>query len=185
MRFVCVLIAFVVVLGALFAVPANAFDFDQKQFYGQGVFALPIGDFGDLAKFGFGAGLGLVVPHNEELSFRGEASFLYYLDDIEEPVGVDVDPDVTLWQVPVQFFAQYTFPESQFYGLAGLGLTFTHVDWGTDTIGGISAESSNTETDVALSFGGGFQIDEKMGIEGRFNIISDANSISAHFGYRF
>lgn len=182
MRFCGILVAILIVFGSVFAAPANAFDFDQKQFYGQGVFALPVGDFGDIAKFGFGAGLGLMVPHNEALAFRGEASFLYYLDDVEG------DVDVTLWQVPVQFFAQYTFPNSQFYGLGGLGLSFNHAEssYEVQTLGGtVKRDASDTETEVALSFGGGYQIDEKIGLEARFNIVSDANSLSAHFGYRF
>ena len=159
-----------VALVSLLAAQAGALDFDQKQFYGQGVVALPLGDFGDLAKLGFGAGLGMLVPHDEALAFRGEVSFLYFLDDVEG------DVDVTLWQVPVQALVQYSFTDSPAYLLGGLGLAFTHFEVGS---------FSNTETDVALALGGGYKLKPNMVLEGRFNVVSDANSISAHFGFHF
>ena len=50
-------------LSVIVALPAAALDFDQKQWYGQGIAALPMGNFGDIANFGFGAGVGMLVPH--------------------------------------------------------------------------------------------------------------------------
>jgi len=171
-----------VCLVTLIAAQASALDFQQKQFYGQAVAALPMGDFGDFANFGFGAGVGLLVPHSEQLSFRGEATYLYYLDDAEG------DADVSLWQIPVQVLAQYSLTNSKVYLLGGLGLAWTHVDLGLDDefdALGIEVDDSATETDVALALGAGYALSPKMVLEGRFNLISDANSVSAHLGYRF
>jgi len=167
----------VCLLAVALAAPASALDFQQREFYGQAVVALPMGDFGDISNFGAGAGLGMRVPHNENFSFRGEASYLYFSDDIE---GND---DVSLYQIPVLVLAQYDVKESPAYILGGLGLAFTHFDLGLGEIEGV--DTASTETDLALAFGAGARLSPHLTLEGRFNLVSDANSVSAHIGWYF
>jgi opacity protein-like surface antigen len=168
-----------VMLIALLASGAAALDFDQKQFYGQGVLAMPIGDWSDFANFGFGAGVGMTVPHSPELAFRGEISYITY--STEDVVGADY----SFSMIPVNVLAHYTM--ESMYLLGGLGLVFakSEVEFDDDDGGFFSGSVSNTENELGLIVGAGFELSPKMTLEGRFNLISDANFISANIGYRF
>ena len=164
-----------VMLIALLASGAAALDFDQKQFYGQGILALPIGDWSDFATIGFGAGIGMTVPHSPELSFRGEISYITYsTEDIE-------GADYSYSMIPVNVLAHYNM--ESMYLLGGLGLVFATVDVEFDDAPGFGG--SNTENELGLIVGAGFELSPKLTLEGRFNLISDANFISANIGYRF
>lgn len=166
----------VTTLAILAAVPAAAFDFDQKQFYGQGILALPMGDLGDLANIGFGAGFGIAVPHTPELSFRGELSYIYFTT--EDFPGADVSVSM----IPLVFLTQYNLPNSKAFLLGGLGLTFGKASVESTTT---DFENSDTSTDFGLALGGGYAFTPKFGLEARLNIVSDANTLSLNGVYRF
>jgi len=168
-------------IAILAAVPASALDFDQKAWYGQGILALPMGNFGDFAKIGFGGGLGLKVPHSPELDFRGEVSYIYFTtEDVE-------DFDVSASQIPILALAQYNMDSSSAYLLGGLGFAIAKSSFdytGPETIfGDISDSGSSTEFGLVL--GAGFNLSPTMTLEGRFNVISDANSLTANLGWWF
>lgn len=172
------LVLILALLSVCAALPASALDFTQKQMYGQGVVALPMGNFGDIAKIGFGAGFGLLVPHTPELSFRGEISYIYFTT---EDFG---DADVSASQIPVLVLGQYNLTDSKAYLLGGLGLAFSKasVDYG-DTFG--LGEVSDTSTDLGLVAGAGYKLQPNLTLEGRFNLVSDAGSLGLNVVYWF
>jgi hypothetical protein len=155
---------------SLFAMPALALDFAAKQFYAQGVVALPMGSFGDIANLGYGAGVGMMVPHDEMVSFGVEASYLMY--SVEDVPGADV----SFSMIPVLVLAKYSLTESPIYLLGGLGLAFSSM-----SVGDVDESSS----DFALALGAGYNAMPNLSLEARMNIVSDANQITAHVGYRF
>jgi opacity protein-like surface antigen len=165
-----------VLMIVLMASAANALDFDQKQFYGQGVLALPLGDWGDFANLGIGAGLGMVVPHSAEMAFRGEISYIHFMtDDVE-------GADYSFSMIPINVLLQYNLESA--YLLGGLGLTFAKAKVEVDSGFG-DFSSSNTDSELGLVLGAGFDLTESVTLEGRFNIVSDANYLSANVGFRF
>ena len=171
------------VLAIVSAAPASALDFDQKAWYGQGILALPMGNFGDFANIGFGAGLGLKVPHSPELDFRGEVSYIYFTtEDIP-------DADVSASLIPILALAQYNMDSSSAYLLGGLGFAIASVsiDYNVDVpgVGTFSGSGSDSSTEFGLVVGAGFNLSPTMTLEGRFNLISDANSLSANLGWWF
>ena len=155
---------------------ATALDFDQKQFYGQGVLALPIGDWSDFANLGIGAGVGMHVPHTPEMSFRGEISYIHFMtEDVE-------GGDYSFSMIPVNVLLQYNL--ESMYLLGGLGLTFAKAKVEVDSDFG-DFSSSTTDSEIGLVLGAGFELSPSMVLEGRFNIVSDANYLSANVGFRF
>ena len=174
------LVLIAVVFAVFAAIPASALDFDEKQFYGQGILALPIGSFGDFANIGLGAGFGILVPHTPEFSFRGEISYIYFTtEDIPEA-------DVSASLIPITVLAQYNLTDSKAYLLGGLGFAIAKasVDF-TTTIPGFDSSYSGSSTEFGLTLGGGFKLSDNFNLEGRFNLISDANSISVNAVYLF
>ncbi len=167
-------------LSFIVALPAAALDFDQKQWYGQGIVALPMGNFGDIANLGFGAGVGMLVPHTPELSFRGEVSYIYFTT---EDFG---DVDVSASLIPITALAQYNMKDSELYLLGGLGIALAKasIDYGTE-FPGFDGSDSDTSTEFGLTLGAGYHVKPGMTLEGRFNVISDANSLSVNLGYFF
>jgi opacity protein-like surface antigen len=163
---------------SLFAMPAFALDFTAKQFYVQGVVALPMGTFGDIANLGFGGGVGILVPHNDMLSFGLEASYLTYSTEDQTVLGVT--PDVSMSMIPVLALVHYNMTDSPLYLLGGIGLAFGHskVEYN-----GFSASDNSSDFDIAL--GAGYEATPNLFFEGRINLVSDANQIEGHIGYKF
>jgi len=155
---------------SLFAMPALALDFAAKHFYIQGEVAFPMGDFGDISSLGYGGGLGMMVPHNEAISFGLEASYLTY--SLEDFLG----DDASFSMIPVLVLMDYNFTNSKLYALGGLGMAFSSFD------NGVADESSS---DFAVAVGAGFNATPNLFFEGRYNFISDAEQVTAHIGYRF
>lgn len=166
----------VVALALVLLVPAaTALDFDQKAFYGQGVLALPIGDWSDLVNLGFGVGLGMRVPHSDVLSFRGEITYIHFsTEDIP-------NADWSWSMIPVCVLGEYQM--DTMYLLGGLGLFFArsevkydnHPEW----------NFSGSDSELGLVLGAGFELSPSMVLEGRFNLVSDANFLTANLGFRF
>jgi opacity protein-like surface antigen len=165
---------------ALLATAAAALDFDRKHWYGQGILALPMGNFGDIANVGFGAGLGLSVPHDAAWSFRGEVSYIYFTT--EDFVG----GDYSISLIPINVLAEYHMADSSAYLLGGLGIFMRRVkvEWDDDGIFG-SGSATNTDSEIGLIVGGGFALTESMNLEGRLNLVSNTNHLSVHLQFGF
>jgi hypothetical protein len=164
-------------LVSLFAMPAMALDFAAKQFYVQGVVALPMGNFGDVANLGFGGGVGMLVPHNDMMSFGVEASYLTYAT--EDVPGADV----SFSMIPILFLMHYNLTDSPLYLLGGLGVAIgsSSVDFTASDL--YDVDDSSSDFDLAL--GAGYDATPNLCFEGRINLVSDANQIEGHIGYRF
>lgn len=166
-------------IAILAAVPASALDFDQKAWYAQGVLSLPMGDFGDFANLGIGGGLGLKVPHSPNLDFRGEVSYIYFsTEDVP-------NADVSYSMIPILALAQYNMDSSSAYLLGGLGFVIGRSSFESTATAFEGFTGSDSETDLGLVVGAGTNLSPTMTIEGRFNAVSDANSVSAHLGWWF
>lgn len=165
--------AVVVMCLALATSAATALDFEQMQWYGHGLLALPMGDFGDVANLGLGAGVGLTVPHMENLNFRGEISYIHFTTE-DYP-----DADLSASMIPLVVLAEYHLESA--YVLGGLGLVFrqSEVDFeGSDSV-------SDNDSEIGIILGGGLALSPSLNLEGRLNLISDSNYISAHVSFRF
>lgn len=172
---------FVLALFALGAVQASALDFQQKSFYAQGMLSMPIGDWSDFVNLGFGGGVGMTVPHSAELSFRGEVSYIYYGTDAD---FFGDDADVSASAIPILALAQYNLADNPFYLLGGLGFAIMSVDVEyTSPFGSFSSDGGSTEFGLVL--GGGYAVNEQFSLEGRFNLISDANNLTIGGVYHF
>ncbi len=162
----------------LVASAATALDFDQKHWYSQGILSLPMGNFGDFANLGIGAGVGLSAPSSADLNFRGEISYIYFLTD--DFGGAETSASM----IPILVLAHYGLKDSQAYLLGGLGIVIVKTKF--DYSGPFASGSfSHTDSELGLVLGGGYALSPTMNLEGRLNVISDANSISAHLSFRF
>lgn len=156
------------------ATQASALDFEQKSFYAQGMISMPIGDWSDFVNMGFGGGVGMHVPHNEQMSFRGEVSYIYYGTDSD---FFGDDYDVSANSIPILALVQYNMTDSPFYLVGGLGFVMQTVDVEYNgAFGSFSSDDSSTE--LGLVAGAGYAVNEKLAIEGRFSLVSDANSLN-------
>ncbi len=176
------LVALVTVMAA---VPAAALDFEQKQWYGQGIVALPMGNFGDFANLGIGAGIGVLVPHSPEFSFRGEVSYIYFTTEDFSFLGESAD--VSASQIPITALAQYNLADSEIYLLGGLGLVMAKLSIDYPTVSGIDLGGgvSDTQTEIGITLGAGTKLKPNLSLEGRLNMVGDGNSISANLGWFF
>ncbi len=164
---------------SLFAMPAMALDFAAKSFYIQGEVSFPMSDFGDVATLGYGGGLGMMVPHNENISFGLEASYLMFSpEDVE-------GADVSISMIPVLVLMDYNLTNSSLYLLGGVGIAFgsSSVEFDDPDLAGYEVDDSSS--DFAAALGLGFDATPNLFFEGRYNLISDANQASLHLGYRF
>lgn len=178
-------LALALLILALGAGVASAMDMAARTFYIHGVFVLPTGDFGDFAGNGFGGGVGIRVPHDDRLSFRGELGYVMFAaQDVE---GRDVDGDPVTFEyknsmIPIAALAEYQFdPDSPIYGLGGMGL---HT-WLTDVSPEPEPKRDGSGMEIGLTLGGGFRINEQLSGEVRYNIISDYSQLTVNVVYTF
>jgi opacity protein-like surface antigen len=170
---------------ALSAGAASAMDMAARTFYIHGIFSLPTGDFGDVAGNGFGGGVGISVPHNDMLNFRGEVGYVIFggqtLDFGTESL------DYSYSMIPIVALAEYHFdPDTPLYGLGGAGLFMSRASVeGKDPFTGEDFDDSESSTDFGISLGGGFRINEQLAGEMRYNVISDANQLTVGVVYQF
>jgi len=165
------LVLFALLTIGLLATQASALDWDESSFYAQGAIQLPMGDFGDIANLGFGPGFGVLVPHSDELSFRGQIAYYFYSTE-DVPGG-----DVSVHAIPLLALVQYNLEDSPVYLLGGLGLTFASASYDYDVEGFGSGSYDDSETKFTFTAGAGYPVAEKISLEARFNLISDANSL--------
>lgn len=167
----------IALLAAIAATPALAYDYDAYKYYGQVQAVFPSGDWSDFANLGFGPGVGMIFKHTETTAFGVEASYLMFsTEDIP-------DADVSWSMIPILLVGHYHLNNSSAYLLGGIGLAFASAEVDYDDSDDFDFDDS--ESDVAITFGAGINATPKMFFEGRFNAISDANSLGLHMGLRF
>ncbi len=158
-----------------------------------GVVALPMGDFGDFAKTGFGATgtfLFRVIP---QLDVTGTIGYLTFGVDVPTVQGANIKADGSFSSIPILFGGRYYFMPGkvQPYGAAEIGLhissgsdtevSFTNPFTGQTTTQTVEGESS---TNLGFGFGGGVLIEagKNLKFDGgvQFNIISTTGSSSSY-----
>lgn len=166
-------------------------DMDSKSYYVQGILALPTGDLGDQAGTGFGGGVGMKVPFSELLDFRGEVGYIMFGGEEYDEAGYNYDYSWSM--IPIMVLGEYKLKaEDPFFLLGGVGLTIAKFEYDYDysyTILGQTYSDSgsfdDSSTEFTLSVGAGYEINEQVNLEARFNLISDANYMSVHGTYYF
>lgn len=169
----------IALLATLTAAPALAIDVDYEatKFYGQVQALFPSGDWSDFANLGFGPGLGMIFKHTDVAAFGLEASYLMF--STEDVPGADVS-----WSmIPVLLIGHYNLSNSSAYLLGGVGMAFASAEIDYDDPDEPDFDDSDSEFAIAL--GAGINATPRMFFEGRFNAISDANSLALHMGLRF
>lgn len=135
----------------------------------QGALSLPMGDFGDICKTGFG-GLGTVsYTLNKNLDLVASVGYLTY--DYKDIDGA------TFSTIPVLAGVRYYFAAKNFkpYVTGQLGFYSSKAKIKT-VIWGISVESESTSTDFGFAAGGGFLY--QLGKNLDLDITATLNSIS-------
>ncbi|MBM4130465.1 hypothetical protein FJ250_05470 [bacterium] len=167
----------IALLATVAAAPALAVDYSETKYYGHVQVIFPSGDWSDFAKLGFGPGVGMVFKHTETMAIGLEASYLMF--SLEDIPGADIS-----WSmIPVLAVGHYHLENSSAYLLGGLGLAFasSKIDFAASN----THDIDDSESELAITFGAGINATPKMFFEGRFNAISDANSLGLHMGMRF
>lgn len=166
----------VLIVIALFTGFANA---QSKMAVGlQAGVAIPIGDFGNAYKLGFG----------------GQGTFAYHINpmlDVTASVGYltwsGKDADYTFSSVPVLAGVRYYFGQGKFhpYVAGELGMHFTSVKVPSVTVGGFTF-GGGTASDSFFGFGAGagflYQLGPKLDLDvnAKFNSISSSGSSSSY-----
>jgi hypothetical protein len=175
-------LALALLIVALSAGAASALDMGARTFYIHGVFVLPTGDWSDFAGNGFGGGVGIRVPHDDRLSFRGEVGYIFY-------GGKDYDygdfggvVEYSYSEIPIVALAEYQFnPDSPIYGLGGVGIHRFAVSIDPEP----DFQFDDSSMEFGLTLGGGFRVNESVSGEMRYNLISDANQFTVNVVFQF
>jgi opacity protein-like surface antigen len=77
----------------------------------------------------------------------------------------------------------YHLNNSSAYLLGGIGMAFASAE--IDYEDPDFPDLDDSDSEVAITLGAGLNATPKMFFEGRFNAISDANSLGLHMGLRF
>ncbi|MCP4546157.1 MAG: outer membrane beta-barrel protein [bacterium] len=163
--------------------PAMALDFDAKTFYGMGTLVLPMGDFSDHAGTGFGGCIGVTVPHTDEIIMRGEIGYIMFGD--QDLPHFDFSYSFMPFMVLAEYHRDLSSP---MYFLGGAGLTRVAFDadyTGPEDPTGLLGDTDDSSMELTLCGGAGYQVNEQFSVEGRFNMVSDANNISIVGVYNF
>lgn len=167
----------IAMLATLVAAPALAAEYGGQKYYAQAQATFPMGDWGDFVSLGYGQGLGMIFSHNETTAFGLEASYLMFsTEDIE-------GQDVSMSMIPILALGHYHLTNSSAYLLGGIGVAIgsTEIDFADSD----AFDVDESESELAIAFGAGINATPNMFFEGRFNAISDANSLGLHLGWRF
>ena len=153
----------------MLALPVSA---QTVSWYGAADVSMPLGDFGDVAGFGFGGALGASYPWSEQVNLRAQAGYNYYSEEIT---------GISFASIPVMALAEYHWDAAvPAYMLAGAGITVMRTSM---TILGIDVDDSSSE--FGFGFGAGWSVNEQISLEGMYNLISDANHLSFQVTYGF
>ena len=154
----------------------------------QGAVSMPMGDFGDLAKTGFG-GLGTVTyTLQENIDLVGTIGYLTYDHKDMSYFGSSVTGSTSL--VPVIAGARYFFAASGFkpYVTAQVGMYFSSAKV-ESSFGGYA--NSGTVSDSYFGFSGGAGLLYKLGtkmdldVNATFNTVSDISFFTIAAGLHF
>ena len=129
--------------------------------------ALPMGDFGEYAGFGFGVSLGYELPVGDNLGIIAQAGYINFsAKDITVdlgPLGSVTAEGVSTGAIPIQIGAKYYFSDNQEGAYLGL-LTGVHM---------LSSEGSDGVTNFGVAPLIGFMVTENIDIALRYQMLFD------------
>jgi hypothetical protein len=171
---------------ALFVLSASFVSAQEMGKYGTAGVCLPQNDF-DAMGTGFFGGFGMSKPHNDQMSFRGEVSYIHLPGDSESetyPDGmggtITVEAEWSFSMIPILALVEYHFGyDSPAYAIGGGGFTLVTAEMSVSG-GGAAFAVDASSTEMTIVFGGGFKVNEQISIEGRYNMISDFDCITLH-----
>lgn len=139
---------------------------------------LPLGDFGDLAKMGFGASVRYDKEIQDKLSWTATGGFLSYSN--KDQGGTSISGSTTM--IPIMGGVKYYFNESNngLYAGADLGLVFASFSADIPGFGSYST----SETKFGFAPGVGYRV-SSFDFSARFNLVSDLNSLGFRAAYVF
>ena len=178
------------ILTSLAATPALADDVTEptavrrKTIGIDGGFAMPTGDWGDAAGFGFGALARLEIPFRPGITFTARAGYIHHVSK-EAEGGVGGSADSSTSEIPFFAGARYAFSRqatSEIYGAAELGIVMYRV---SIDLGGESM--SETDTNLGMTLGAGYRtgkLDLRAGLLfPDIGEVGDAMALMATVGY--
>lgn len=143
-----------------------------------GTFALPTGDFGDLAGVGFGGGVSWTRELNNKMTYGGKVSYLTFGSEKIGPF------EYSYSMIPVVAKANYYFggnEEMRFYGSLSAGYYFVSVDF--DNGFGSSSSSSG---EIGFAPGVGMEMG-KLDFNAEYHLVDGSNLtyFGINVGYNF
>lgn len=142
---------------------------------------MPTGDYSDMAGIGIGVTVKGYYPIKEKINATGRIGYIHLTGDSEEIMGTEFS--YSFYHIPIMAGIQYDFTP-EFYGLAELGLTMFGYDFEAGTW-----SDSDSEMDIAISFGAGYRVNEKVNVAGYFNSVmaegESFNMLMLRLGYNF
>ncbi len=163
---------------------ADAGAMDSVTWYGAANLAVPFGDWSDFAGLGFGAAVGARMPHNDQLTFRGEVGYTKF-------GGKDVEIGAAEWSysysmIPILALCEFVMdPASPLYLVGGLGFIHRSIDIETSGTSMFDISGSSSDMEIGIVAGGGFRASEKIDVEARLNLVSDSSSLTAQGVFHF
>ncbi len=102
------------------------------------------------------------------MNFRGEVGYVMY-------GGQDFgDASWSYSQIPIIVLAEYHFDaDSPFYGVGGLGMYMMRWTWEHET----QDNTTHSSSDIGLTFGGGYDVNEQFKLEGRLTTANGNNQL--------
>lgn len=172
---------------AVAAMALTVFSFNANAQFNAGIdIALPLGDFGDAASFGFGVSAGYEHKLGDNMGVGGEVGYLLFSGKDPEISGF-MDYSSSYSMIPILAHFKYYFTEntSGAYGKVALGMSqySAKIEYTYETITGFdsnfnpiygteSISSSASEMYLTYGFGAGFLVNESIDIAAEYRIVS-------------
>lgn len=159
-----------------------------------GTLSVPIGDFNDVAKMGYGLSGSFLYELSDRFEATGTLGFISWGGDKIEIGNTSVEATESMTTIPFLIGGRYYFDDKELSPYAGgeLGMHIFSSSGTSSISGGINIGETKGETNVyfGFGFGGGavYELDSSFKLDGslQYNIINAENSqgfFSLEFGF--
>lgn len=153
-----------------------------------GTLSIPIGDFNDIAKMGYGLSGSFFYELSERFEATGTLGFISWGADKIEVANTSVEATESQTTIPILVGARYYFEDRELnpYATAELGLHIFSSPGTKSVINGFETDLTKGETNLnfGFGFGGGvvYELDSSIKVDGNlmYNVISAEQSLG-HF----
>jgi len=186
MRTIYVLSVSLLTSSAAFADDAEPVEITRSKTIGiDGGIAMPTGDWGDAAGFGFGALARLEIPLQPKLTITARAGYIHHTSKEAAAGPLGGGGDTSTSEIPFFGGARYAFSQqatSEIYGAAELGLVMYRVSFDFD-----GESMSESDTNLGMTLGAGYRTGKLDLRAGLFfpdvGEVGDAMALMATVGY--